>query len=146
MSDQHGSGDLHFLGEQLQRLAVGNAGRRREDGNIEAVPGADGFIFFGPYLPVPPGPYSARMIFAAAALLPAAEGNSGVIFDASWNMNVVGACALDEASLESGVVAFQFEVPAEPKAAEGLELRAHSRGERPFVVMSIDLRRVTTAI
>jgi hypothetical protein len=146
MSDEHGGSGLHYLGEQLQRLTIGNAGRRNETGEIEAILGAEGFIFFGPYLPTAPGPYSVRMIFAAAALAPAAEGDSGVIFDATWNMNVVGACALDEASFESGVVAFQFDVPAEPKAAEGLELRVHSPGQYPLVVTSIDLRRVTTAI
>src|SRR5438270_8677452 len=106
-----------LFGEQLQKLALGNAGHRNGDGNIEALPGADGFVFFGPYLPVPPGKYSARMIFSAAPLPAAAEGNSGVTFDATWNMNVVAALALDEASFESGVVAFQFDVPPEAKPA-----------------------------
>jgi hypothetical protein len=146
MSDEHSGGGLHYLGEQLQRLTIGNAGRRKETGEIEAIPGAEGFIFFGPYLPAAPGPYSVRMIFAAASLPPAAEGDSGVIFDATWNIKAVAALALDETSFESGVVAFQFEVPAEPKAAEGLELRVHSQGQYPLVVTSIDLRRVTTAI
>jgi hypothetical protein len=86
------------------------------------------------------------MIFAAASLPPAAEGDSGVIFDATWNIQVVAALALDEASFESGVVAFQFEVPAEPKAAEGLEVRVHSRGEYPLIVTSVDLRHATTAV
>src|SRR5437868_3635271 len=108
--------------------------------------GIEGFIFFGPYLPAAPGKYSARMIIAAAPLPTATEGNSGMAFEATWNMKVVAALTLDEASFESGVVAFQFEVPAEPKAAEGLELRVHSQGQYPLVVTSIDLRRVTTAI
>jgi hypothetical protein len=146
MSDEHGGGGLHYLGEQLRRLAIGDAGRRKETGEIEAIPGAEGFIFFGPYLPATPGQYSVRMIFAAALLPAATEGNSGVVFEAVWNMRVVAALALDEASFEAGVVAFQFDVPAEPKAAEGLELRVHSRGEYPLIVTSIDLRRVTTAV
>ena len=45
MSDKHGGGDLHYLGEQLQRLTIGNAGRRNETGEIEAILGAEGFIF-----------------------------------------------------------------------------------------------------
>jgi hypothetical protein len=145
MSDEHGGG-LPYLGEQLQRLAIGNAGRRGENGEIEAIPGVAGFIFFGPYLPAASGNYSVMMIFAAAPLPRATEGNSGVVFEATWNMKIVAALALDEASFESGVVALQFEVPAEPKAAEGLEIRVHSQGQYPLAVTSIDLRRVTTAI
>ena len=145
MSERQHGVDPHHLGEQLQRLTIGSAGRRTENGDIEAIPGAEGFIFFGPYLPVAPGSYSVRMIFAAAPASSTAGGNAGVVFEAAWNLNVVATLALDEASFEAGVVAFQFDVPV-PEAAEGLELRVHSSGGYRLVVTSIDLRRMTTAI
>lgn len=52
-----------FLGDQLPRLQVGAAGRRGEEGRIEAVSRRTGHVFYGPYLPLPPGRYRAIVEF-----------------------------------------------------------------------------------
>jgi hypothetical protein len=38
------------LGEQIEHMHVGAAGRRDAEGCIETVPGREGHVFFGPYL------------------------------------------------------------------------------------------------
>jgi hypothetical protein len=48
-----------LLGEQLPRLQIGQAGRRDEEGRIEAIRGRKGHVFFGPYLALPSGRYEA---------------------------------------------------------------------------------------
>src|SRR5271169_6640475 len=45
------------LGEQIEHLHIGPAGRRDAEGRIETVPGREGHVFFGPYLAVPSGRY-----------------------------------------------------------------------------------------
>jgi hypothetical protein len=144
MSDEH-EGDLHRLGEQLENLSIGNTGRRDENGNIAAVLGKEGHLFFGPYLALPSGQYSVRMIFAADTPLEVAFGDPGLTLEAVWNLEIIAALPLDEASFEAGVVALPFSVPSRESADEvrQLEIRLHSRGECPLVVTSIDLRRMT---
>jgi len=133
--------DLNRLGEQLEKLCLGSAGRRDEDGNIWAVLGEEGNLFYGPYLALPPGQYSVRMIFALETPPAGTEfGNPGLVLEAVRDLEVIAAFSLDEASLEAGLVALPFNLTAETKRAE---IRLHSRGVCPLVVTSVDLRRMT---
>ncbi len=53
------------LGDQTQRMQLGPAGRREEDGRIMAMPGRKGRVFFGPYVALPEGDYEALVGIAA---------------------------------------------------------------------------------
>jgi hypothetical protein len=48
-----------LLGDQMQRLQLGVAGRRDAIGRITSTPGHKGRVFFGPYLALPQGDYEA---------------------------------------------------------------------------------------
>jgi hypothetical protein len=146
MADDQG-GDLHRLGEQLENLSMGSAGTRDEDGNIAPVLGREGNVFYGPYLALPPGQYSVRMIFASGLPAGTEFSDPGLVLEAVRDLQIVAAFPLDEASLEAGVVALPFSLSAEAGAAEPrpVEIRLQSRGECPLLVTSIDLRRMTSA-
>jgi len=147
MSEEQGGGDLHRLGEQLENLSIGSAGLRDEEGNIRAVLGMAGHLFYGPYLAVPPGQYSVRMIFALDTPFTATLGVPGIVLEAVWAQEIIATLPLDEASLEAGVVALPFSVPRGGRRDEApkLEIRVFSRGECSLAVTSIDLRRTTAA-
>ena len=75
------------LGEQIEHLHVGAAGRRDAEGRIETVPGREGHVFFGPYLAVPSGRYrvsvrmrQARECDTATLLAPFSRWLPGVQF------------------------------------------------------------------
>jgi len=144
MGGDHGGRDLNRLGEQLNNLAIGSAGQRDEDGYITAIPGKEGHIFYGPYLALPPGRYSVRVIFATDRPVAGASGDPGVVLEVVCREEIIASLPLDEACLEAQVVAFPFNLPA---AAEELtvEIRIFTRGECPFVVTSVDVRRLTAA-
>ncbi|MGH9770376.1 MAG: hypothetical protein ACRD4Q_01525 [Candidatus Acidiferrales bacterium] len=145
MSSDKTIDNFHLLGEQLEKLEIGSAGQRDDDGSITAIPEEEGFIFYGPYLTLPPGPYSVRMIFAAESSEDTMD-NPGIVLEAVWGEEVIASFRLDEASLEAGIVALPFDVP-EGGAVENprLEIRVYSRGQFPLVVTSIDVRRLTSA-
>lgn len=143
MSSEQTFGDFQLLGEQLENLMIGSAGRRDDDGSIAAVSGKEGHVFYGPYLELPPGRYSVRMIFAAEPPEDEAD-DPGMILEAVWGGKVIASFPLDEASLEAGIVALPFELPKEGADEDPrLEIRVYSRGRSPLVITSIDVRRLT---
>jgi hypothetical protein len=144
MSDIQVTGYAHLLGEQIEKLMIGGAGRRNDDGSIAAVLGKEGHVFFGPYLELPPGPYSVRMIFAAELPPESETDDPGIVLEAVWGERIIASFPLDEVSLEAGVVALPFEVPAAgPTEGSRLEIRIYSQGKTPLSASSIDLRRMT---
>lgn len=143
MSNEQIGVDFNLLGEQIEKLWIGSAGQRNGDGSISALSGKEGHIFYGPYLALPPGPYSVRMIFSAE-LLPEQESDGpGVEFEVTWENKIIASFPLDEASLEAGVVALPFNVPEEGGTESArLEIRVLSRGLSGLSVASVDLRRM----
>jgi hypothetical protein len=141
--------ETHRLGEQLERLSIANGRRNEADGSISAIVGRAGHIFFGPYLAVPPGPYSIRMIFVAD---PVRAADSGLVLEAALGEKSIASIPLDEAAIEAGMVAFQFLVPSqeavgdEDVKAPKLEVRLHSRGETSITAASVDLRQMNPAL
>jgi hypothetical protein len=141
--------ETHRLGEQLEHLSIASGKRNDADGSISAILGRAGHIFFGPYLAVPPGPYSVRMMFVADR---ARAADSGLVLEAAWGEKLIASVPLDEAAIEAGIIAFQFLVPSQEAVSdEGvkdprLEVRLFSRGETPLTTASVDLRRMNSAL
>ena len=139
-------GDAHRLGEQLDSLLIGEAGRLDEHGYIAAVIGKEGHVFHGPYLALPAGQYSARMIFAADKPPAGASGDPGLVLEAVNRFEIIASLPLDDASLELGMVALPFTLPGGSGSEQSsVEIRVFSRGKCPLVVTSVDLRRMTLA-
>ena len=79
------------LGDQTQRMQLGPAGRRDEDGRIVAMPGRKGRVFFGPYIALPEGDYEALIGIAAPAkpirrklAIDVVTGERNLEYDRAW--------------------------------------------------------------
>jgi hypothetical protein len=114
------------LGDQTQRLQLGPAGRRDEDGRIVAMPGRKGRVFFGPYIALPEGDYEALIGIAAPAkpirrklAIDVVAGERNLEYDRTWLDGSGGT-----------VVRIRFKVPPiqGSKDRDRVEIRASSSG------------------
>ena len=114
------------LGDQTQRMQLGPAGRRDEDGRIAAMPGRKGRVFFGPYIALPEGDYEAFVGIAAPAkptrrklAIDVVAGERKLEYDRAWLDGNGGT-----------VVRIRFRVPPIQgiKDRDRVEIRASSSG------------------
>jgi hypothetical protein len=117
---------VRALGDQTQRMQLGPAGRREEDGRIVAMPGRKGRVFFGPYIALPEGDYEALVGVAAPMratrrnlAIDVVAGGRKLEYDRAWLDNEAGA-----------VVRIRFKVPPIQKMEDRyrVEIRASSSG------------------
>ena len=114
------------LGDQTQRMQLGPAGRRDEDGRIVAMPGRKGRVFFGPYIALPEGDYEALVGIAAPVrpirrnlAIDVVAGERKLEYDRAWLDGNGGT-----------VVRIRFRVPPIQgiKDRDRVEIRASSSG------------------
>jgi hypothetical protein len=114
------------LGDQMQRMQLGPAGRRVEDGRIVAMPGRKGRIFFGPHVALPEGDYEALVGIAAPVrptrrklAIDVVAGERKLEYDRAWLDGNGGT-----------VVRIRFRVPPiqSIKDRDRVEIRASSSG------------------
>jgi hypothetical protein len=114
------------LGDQTQRMQLGPAGRRDEDGKIVAMPGRKGQVFFGPCVALPEGDYEALVGIAAPVrpirrnlAIDVVAGERKLEYDRAW---------LDGNG--STIVRIRFRVPPihAIKDRNRVEIRASSSG------------------
>ncbi len=128
------------LGEQIEHLHVGAAGRRDAEGCIETVPGREGHVFFGPYLAVPSGRYrvSVRMRISPGVRYCDA---SGAVLEVAAGSTILASQPLDRDSMKSGVLTIEFAVSlAQAERGEALEFRVYSPSNFAATFTSVDLR------
>jgi hypothetical protein len=89
------------LGEQIEHLHVGAAGRRDAEGSIETVPGREGHVFFGPYLDVPSGRYrdGVRMRISPGERY---RNASGAVLEAVAGRTILASRPFDRSSINLG--------------------------------------------
>lgn len=114
------------LGDQMQRMQLGPAGRRDEAGRIVAMPGRKGQIFFGPHVALPEGDYEALVGIAGPVrptrrklAIDVVAGERKLEYDRAWLEGNGGT-----------LVRIRFRVPAIPgiKDRDRVEIRASSSG------------------
>ena len=128
------------LGEQIEHLHVGAAGRRDAEGRIETVPGREGHVFFGPYLAVPSGRYrvSVRMRISPGVRY---RDASGAVLEVAAGRTILVSQPFDRDSMKSGVLTMEFAVsPAQAERGEALEFRVYSPSNFAATFTSVDLR------
>ncbi len=131
------------LGEQIEHLHVGAAGRRDAEGCIETVPGREGHVFFGPYLAVPSGRYrvSVRMRISPGVRY---RDASGAVLEVAAGRTILASQPFDRNGIKSGVLTIEFAVsPGRVAQGEALEIRVHSPSNFAASFTSVDLRALT---
>jgi glycosyltransferase involved in cell wall biosynthesis len=125
------------MGEKLDLLSVGAAGRRTRDG-IAAIPATPGHVCFGPYLRLAPGRY--LVVFLIDVPGPAAPGAIG-------GVEVVGAplgliLARQDIEPDAPEITLRFTVD-EAMADWRIEFRVFAQGGTALTVGSVALHRDT---
>jgi len=128
------------LGEQIEHLHVGAAGRRDAEGRIETVPGREGHVFFGPYLAVPCGRYRVTVRMQTRPGLRHRRA-SGAVLEAVAGRAILANQPFDRDSMKSGVLMMEFAVsPVQAERGETLEIRVYSPSNFAVTFTSVDLR------
>jgi hypothetical protein len=115
-----------LLGEQMQRMQLGAAGRWDEQGRIATVSGRKGHVFFGPYLALPEGHYEALIAIEA----PVRGRGSRLEIEVVANKHRL-ACESVRPEPDGGaIVRLRFRVPPahRPEDLGRVEIRARSSG------------------
>ena len=114
-----------LLGEQIDRLELGAAGRRDAAG-IAASGGARGTLFYGPYLALPEGRYEA-----VVTMTPASPKRGHLVLDVLASGRRLSSRKIDLRRDSQLTVALPFAVPPSPgDAVERIEFRAwHDEGD-----------------
>jgi len=132
------------LGEQIEQLHVGDAGRRDAERRIETVPGREGHVFFGPYLAVPSGRYRVTVRMQTSSGL-RHRHVSGAVLEAVAGRAILANQAFDRDSMKSGALTMEFAVsPGQAERGEALEIRLYSPSNFAATFTSVDLRALKT--
>jgi len=132
------------LGEQIEHLHVGIAGRRDAEGRIETAPGREGHVFFGPYLAVPSGRYRVTVRMQTTPGVRYRDA-SGAVLEAVAGRAILANQPFDRDSMKSGVLMMEFAVsPVQAERGEALEIRVYSPTNFAATFTSVDLRALRT--
>ena len=128
------------LGEQIEHLHVGVAGRRDAEGRIETVLGREGHVFFGPYLAMPSGRYRVSVSMRISPGVRYRDA-SGAVLEVAAGRAILANQAFDRDSVKSGVLTIEFAVsPGQAERGEVLEFRVYSPSNFAATFTSVDLR------
>jgi len=124
-----------LLGEQIEHLELGPAGRR-EAGGIAASGLARGTVFYGPYLSLPAGRYEAVVTMAQASPM-----RGQLVLDVLANGRSLSSQKIDLSRDRRSTVALPFAVPPSPgEGQERIEIRARrNQGEIKFTSCRLNL-------
>lgn len=133
------------LGEQIDRLRVGAAGRRDAEGRIGTVAGREGHVFFGPYLAVPSGRYRVTVGMLKNRTSRRSRA-SGAVLEAAAGRTILASSPFDGNSIKSGMLTMEFEVPCRQAGPdEPLEIRVYSPSDFSATFTSVSLRDIGPA-
>ena len=132
------------LGEQIEYLHVGAAGRRDAEGRIETVPGREGHVFFGPYLAMPSGRYRVTVSMQTSPGVRYRDA-SGAVLEVAAGRTILASQAFDRNSIKSGELTMKFAVSSgEAAQGEALKIRVYSPSNFAATFTSVDLRALKT--
>lgn len=126
----------------LPLLQTGPAGAPDNVG-MRTKKGAEGYLAFGPYIPLPPGHYGAVVTFEPLET-PEADVEQGYFDVAANGSDVLAIKHLSGADIIDGVIQVCFEVPTSPSGElpREIETRIFTEGKSVFRVHSL---RVSSA-
>jgi hypothetical protein len=132
------SGPLLFNG-LLGSMRIGEAGRAIDD-RIASRPGANGFIFYGPYMRLGPGCYQLNLRLHADKTR---DGDHAVItVEAVYNELLLGWLSIGESAYSLATHVLKFEVPEKAGlVGSRFEFRLRTNGVADIDVFDLSLER-----